>query len=72
MNLWLILSLYVPFVLDVLDIAWSPDDSFLASGSVDNTITIWNAQRFPGLKCFWLHVQLCYINFICVYRQIFY
>ena len=36
--------------LDVLDLAWSPDDSFLASGSVDNTITIWNAQRFPGLQ----------------------
>ncbi|XP_068748339.1 protein HIRA-like [Montipora capricornis] len=34
---------------DVLDIAWSPDDSFLASGSVDNTITIWNAQRFPDI-----------------------
>jgi len=34
---------------DVLDMAWSPDDSFLASGSVDNTITIWNAQRFPDI-----------------------
>jgi len=34
---------------DVLDLAWSPDDSFLASGSVDNTITIWNAQRFPDI-----------------------
>ncbi|EDO37673.1 predicted protein [Nematostella vectensis] len=32
---------------DVLDLAWSPDDSFLASGSVDNTVTIWNAQKFP-------------------------
>lgn len=37
------------FIVDVLDLAWSPDDSFLASGSVDNTITIWNGQRFPGL-----------------------
>lgn len=34
---------------DVLDLAWSPDDSFLASGSVDNTITVWNAQRFPDI-----------------------
>ncbi|KAM7452000.1 hypothetical protein ABFA07_000600 [Porites harrisoni] len=34
---------------DVLDLAWSPDDSFLASGSVDNTITIWNGQRFPDV-----------------------
>ncbi|KAK2558281.1 Protein HIRA [Acropora cervicornis] len=33
----------------VLDLAWSPDDSFLASGSVDNTITVWNAQRFPDI-----------------------
>lgn len=47
-------------MLDVLDLAWSPDDSFLASGSVDNTITIWNAQRFPGLD--FLHAIICYVH----------
>ncbi|CAG9818845.1 unnamed protein product [Phaedon cochleariae] len=32
---------------DVLDIAWAPHDGWLASGSVDNTVIIWNAQKFP-------------------------
>lgn len=32
---------------DVLDLAWSPQDVWLASCSVDNTIIIWNAQNFP-------------------------
>eukprot|EP00794_Sanderia_malayensis_P014352 gene14352-15848_t len=34
---------------DVLDVSWSPDDRFLASGSVDNSIHIWNAEKFPEL-----------------------
>ena len=33
---------------DVLDVAWSPHDAWLASCSIDNTIIIWNAQKFPG------------------------
>ncbi|XP_057664646.1 protein HIRA homolog isoform X1 [Diorhabda carinulata] len=32
---------------DVLDIAWAPHDGWLASGSVDNSVIIWNAQKFP-------------------------
>nr|KAG5687049.1 hypothetical protein BaRGS_002422 [Batillaria attramentaria] len=32
---------------DVLDLAWSPQDVWLASCSVDNTIVIWNAVKFP-------------------------
>lgn len=32
---------------DVLDIAWAPHDGWLASGSVDNTVIIWNTQKFP-------------------------
>ncbi|XP_063920642.1 protein HIRA homolog isoform X2 [Zophobas morio] len=32
---------------DVLDLAWAPHDGWLASGSVDNTVIIWNAQKFP-------------------------
>ncbi|MGH0145761.1 UNVERIFIED_CONTAM: hypothetical protein FKN15_034721 [Acipenser sinensis] len=32
---------------DVMDVAWSPHDAWLASCSVDNTIVIWNARKFP-------------------------
>ncbi|XP_050427606.1 protein HIRA homolog [Adelges cooleyi] len=32
---------------DILDLAWSPHDTYLASCSVDNTIIIWDAQKFP-------------------------
>lgn len=34
---------------DVLDLAWSPQDRWLASCSVDNTIIIWDAQSFPTI-----------------------
>lgn len=34
---------------DVLDLAWSPGDRFLASASVDNTVIIWDAQNFPQI-----------------------
>ncbi|XP_044482710.1 protein HIRA-like isoform X2 [Mangifera indica] len=30
---------------DVVDLNWSPDDSILASGSLDNTIHIWNMNN---------------------------
>lgn len=32
---------------DVLDVAWAPHDGWLASGSVDNTVIIWNTNKFP-------------------------
>ncbi|KAJ8312148.1 hypothetical protein KUTeg_009521 [Tegillarca granosa] len=32
---------------DVLDLSWSPNDAWLASCSVDNTIVIWNGEKFP-------------------------
>ncbi|KAH9524197.1 hypothetical protein Btru_053770 [Bulinus truncatus] len=32
---------------DVLDLSWSPQDVWLASCSVDNTVMIWNALKFP-------------------------
>ncbi|XP_068165973.1 protein HIRA [Antennarius striatus] len=34
---------------DVMDVAWSPHDVWLASCSVDNTIVIWNARKFPEM-----------------------
>lgn len=33
---------------DVLDLAWAPHDSCLASCSVDNTIIVWNMEKIPG------------------------
>ncbi|KAA0200169.1 hypothetical protein HAZT_HAZT005090 [Hyalella azteca] len=32
---------------DILDVAWAPRDAFLASVSVDNTIIIWNCEKWP-------------------------
>lgn len=32
----------------MLDLAWSPNDSWIATCSVDNTIVVWNAEKFPG------------------------
>jgi len=34
---------------DILDLAWSPRDTYLASCSVDNSIIIWDAQKFPTI-----------------------
>ncbi|XP_032594146.1 protein HIRA homolog isoform X2 [Drosophila grimshawi] len=34
---------------DVLDLAWSPNDYFLASCSIDNTIIVWDARALPNL-----------------------
>ncbi|CAG4912875.1 unnamed protein product [Colias eurytheme] len=36
---------------DVLDLAWSPLDKWLASCSVDNSVIIWNAAKFPEMVC---------------------
>ncbi|KAK7024654.1 hypothetical protein SK128_009629 [Halocaridina rubra] len=32
---------------DILDVAWSPGDVWLASASVDNNVIIWNASKWP-------------------------
>lgn len=34
---------------DVLDLAWSPQDRWLATSSVDNTIIVWDALVFPNI-----------------------
>ncbi|KAL7743061.1 hypothetical protein ACLKA6_005804 [Drosophila palustris] len=33
---------------DVLDLAWSPNDLYLASCSIDNTIIVWNGRGLPA------------------------
>lgn len=42
---------------DVMDVAWSPHDAWLASCSVDNTVVIWNAVKFPGENSYISDVQ---------------
>lgn len=32
---------------DVLDLAWSPQDLYLATCSIDNNIVVWNARKLP-------------------------
>uniref|UniRef100_T1ING8 Protein HIRA n=1 Tax=Strigamia maritima TaxID=126957 RepID=T1ING8_STRMM len=34
---------------DILDLAWSPHDVWLASCSVDNSLIVWNAINFPEI-----------------------
>ncbi|KAH8396225.1 hypothetical protein KR222_005671, partial [Zaprionus bogoriensis] len=34
---------------DVLDLAWSPNDLFLASCSIDNTIIVWDGRALPTM-----------------------
>lgn len=34
---------------DVLDLAWSPQDRWLATCSVDNSIIVWDAKSFPTI-----------------------
>ncbi|GAB1610038.1 protein HIRA-like isoform X1 [Argonauta hians] len=36
---------------DVLDLAWSPHDAWLATCSVDNSVVVWNALKFPEQIC---------------------
>ena len=43
-NIFLEIHAFFP---DVIDLAWSPDESYIASGSVDNTIIVWNANKLP-------------------------
>ncbi|XP_035196800.1 RING-type E3 ubiquitin-protein ligase PPIL2 [Oxyura jamaicensis] len=44
---------------DVMDVAWSPHDAWLASCSVDNTVVIWNAVKFPGEESSISDVRVC-------------
>ena len=41
---------YNDYFVDVLDLSWSPHDKYLASSSVDNTVIVWNAQKYPGMQ----------------------
>lgn len=34
---------------DILDLAWSPQDKWLASSSIDNNIIVWDIQNAPNV-----------------------
>ena len=42
--------------VDVLGVAWSAHDGWLATCSIDNSIIVWNCERFPGDKMF---IMIC-------------
>ncbi|OMJ08099.1 Protein hir1 [Smittium culicis] len=42
---------------DVVDVAWSPDNAYLASCGLDNQIFIWDGQTFDRLKKISEHTQ---------------
>ncbi|PRQ32233.1 putative transcription factor WD40-like family [Rosa chinensis] len=42
---WKVIMTLRGHTADVVDLNWSPDDSMLASGSLDNTIHIWNMSN---------------------------
>ncbi|XP_061383156.1 protein HIRA homolog [Danaus plexippus] len=48
-EMWRCISTLRGHAGDILDLAWSPSDKWLASCSVDNSIIIWNAEKFPEM-----------------------
>uniref|UniRef100_A0A8C5PCA1 Protein HIRA n=1 Tax=Leptobrachium leishanense TaxID=445787 RepID=A0A8C5PCA1_9ANUR len=46
---WRCLNILRSHTGDVMDVSWSPHDAWLASCSVDNTVVIWNALKFPEI-----------------------
>lgn len=46
---WKTLSMLRSHTGDILDLAWSPCDKYLASASVDNTVIVWDALNFPQI-----------------------
>ncbi|RWS15627.1 Protein HIRA-like protein [Dinothrombium tinctorium] len=34
---------------DILDLSWSPNDAWLASCSIDNSVIVWNTSKFPEI-----------------------
>uniref|UniRef100_A0A4W3ITK3 Protein HIRA n=1 Tax=Callorhinchus milii TaxID=7868 RepID=A0A4W3ITK3_CALMI len=46
---WRCVSILRSHTGDVMDLSWSPHDAWLSSCSIDNTIVIWNALKFPEI-----------------------
>lgn len=58
-------------IVDVLDLAWSANDSWLASCSVDNCIVVWNADKFPGkdVQDFFILFILYILRFVLLFLR---
>ncbi|UYV77972.1 HIRA [Cordylochernes scorpioides] len=46
---WKIISYLRGHSEDIIDLAWSPCDNWLATGGVDNTIVIWNTHKWQEI-----------------------
>ena len=53
------------YISDVLDVAWSPQDVWLATCSIDNTIVVWNANKLPGTEITVFVMQIFLPAIIC-------
>lgn len=49
---------------DVYDICWSPDDSKLLSGSIDNTAVIWDFSKGKMDKILTDHKGFVQVDFV--------
>lgn len=47
-----------PSVIDVANVAWSPDDSHLASVGLDNQVLIWSGTNFGNFPLLFVSFQL--------------
>ena len=59
---WSLVKLLRGHLEDVYDLCWSPDSSYLISGSVDNSAIVWDVQKGEQI------INLCVQNFfkVCV------
>ncbi|XP_028793804.1 chromatin assembly factor 1 subunit FAS2 [Neltuma alba] len=54
---WKVLKMLRSHHKDILDLQWSPDGTFLISGSVDNTCIIWDINKGTNLQALESHAH---------------
>jgi len=55
---WRTVSRLAGHTSDVLDLAWSPDQQYLASCGIDNTVRIWGVDTWRNLQVLSRHVSI--------------